>query len=431
MNQTQKLFFFFSGNGLAPTWKAVCPDSFGVISLQSKGTGTPTITRATPQWCYDSVDQYYKEFAADEPGLRGRITGVPGSHVVYNTDASGIELTDWGLQKDPPLTNLVIYSHDLSQSTYWTVYNTPVITYGATGLDGTGSATTIEDNDTASIASAVQALTILDDTAPYVFRLFVDKDTVETRFPRFNFYFTGGTTTLNPRYDLNTKTGAIYTVDAAGGSIEVNSIGSRWEIIISCANNALGNTILRATISPAQTSVFDGVNDVTATGSIIISNVEIYKNATIADIRGTGPIFTDAATVSTGVQTGPTYDSTNISDTSGAISFTAKTQCAGNLLATFAQHDGTNYLITDGTTSDISAIATNTRFKGGLWWHDSEMGLCINGVCNATIAYDGTILSGNLDLLQSATCAGEMREIKGYANGDASAYKKQLIEDTQ
>ena len=168
-----------------------------------------------------------------------------------------------------------------------------------------------------------------------------------------------------------------------------------------------------------------------ATGSAIYGNFGIFTGKVLADVRGTGPIFTTTASVSTGAQTGPTYDSANISDSSGAISFTAKTQCAGNLLATFAQHDGTNYLITDGTTSDTSAIATNTRFKGGLWWHGSEMGLCINGVCNAAIAYDGTILSGNLDLLQSATCAGEIREIKGYANGDAFTYKKQLIEDTQ
>jgi hypothetical protein len=91
-----------------------------------------------------------------------------------------------------------------------------------------------------------------------------------------------------------------------------------WKVLVEGTDNAL-NTACGVELSPAGGTVF-GVENIAATGSIIVGNVEIHTNKTIAQVRGLGPIFTTTAAVAT-VKTAYSWLGGNVPVTNAAHYF--------------------------------------------------------------------------------------------------------------
>jgi len=474
------------------------------------------------------------------------------------------------LKVDPGLTNSLFHSSDL---TGWSATGTPVIAYDAVGLTGTpNTATTLTDDDGSAIEFTRRSITTTANEIVTT-RYFIKKDTDQTRFVGL---LTGAYGANNKIYHLNTQTGDIVLGTTVGTVNDVatfvESRGAWWAVYLQCS---LAGTSFNGMVIPAYGTVF-GTSSAAATGSCIVGNVGIYRSKTIEQVKGTGPIFATTAAVTTGAQTGPVFDSANISATSGLITFWAQTAGANNFLATFAGHNGTSASLTDGTTTETTVGAvdvvpngtfeTNTTgwavsrgaiaksadyahtgtysakftndanigshyaysdniltvgtlyevsgwvylpsgqtttelrlgqagtvFAGdpsslkttltdqwvylraivpaaylsvsintnvndapgdifyfddvsvkavdadgpvdvlngiGVWWHGSEMGLCVNGVCNSPVAYDGSIMSGALDIIRTAAYSAGIRTIKGYQLGNVTTYQAQAVTDT-
>ena len=411
------------------TWTALGYNSSTyAMELQSTGTGTPTLSRTTTQYCLDGVTGYYVAATANNPCWKGaRYSGG----VAYADNGSGVLLSPLPLlQVDPALTNSLFHSSNL---TGWTQSGTSVSAYNAVGLTGSANTATTLTDDNASSHEYVQKTSIgIDTNTNYnTLVVYTKKDSDQTRFPFVGFHLGG---TILSGYQFNTQTGAITTDSAvtndANSSASSESVGLFWKFMISTKNDGTKN-YCDVYVMPARASVF-GTAAMATIGSAVYGNIELHKNKTIAQVRGTGPIFTTTGAVTTGAQTGPTWDSGSISDTSGLITFRASTEGANNFLSTFAGHDGSNVQIADGTTTDTAVAAVSTTHKIGVWWHTvtNNMGICLNGTCNAAVAYDGTILSGNLDAIRSAAYSGQIGYIQGYQGGNATSYQTQAVTDT-
>ena len=196
----------------------------------------------------------------------------------------------------PARTNLLTYSWDLTNAA-WTETGTSVAVLDAVGMDGVAnSACTLTDNDGAAYEKVRQAKSVSTAVQTNTVRVFILKDQDETRFPELELTQTGGSTEY-VYLQVNTKTGTT-AIRASGGTVDVeaNSVGVWWEVMLSLENlNANSTATLHVT--PARATTL-GSSATSATGSIIVGNVEFYENKTIEQIRGTAPIFTGAAAVS-------------------------------------------------------------------------------------------------------------------------------------
>ena len=196
----------------------------------------------------------------------------------------------------PARTNLLTYSWDLTNAA-WTETGTSVAVLDAVGMDGVAnSACTLTDNDGAAYEKVRQAKSVSTAVQTNTVRVFILKDQDETRFPELELTQTGGSTEY-VYLQVNTKTGTT-AIRASGGTVDVeaNSVGVWWEVMLSLENlNANSTATLHVT--PARATTL-GSSATSATGSIVVGNVEFYENKTIEQIRGTAPIFTEAAAVS-------------------------------------------------------------------------------------------------------------------------------------
>jgi hypothetical protein len=207
-------------------------------------------------------------------------------------------------------TNVIRYSRDLT-NVEWTETGTSVAALNETGVDGVAnSVCTLTDDNVAAYELVNDEVAIPDDSNTHTMRVFIKKDADETRFPLVGSDLIGGTVQRH-RINLNTKTGATAIMLSAGTvNSEVNHYGDWWEVLISVANNGTGNVNAQPRIVPARGNTLDTQN-VSATGSVIVGNVELHLNKTIQEIRGLEPIYTEGTAVTARAISSPVFTADN------------------------------------------------------------------------------------------------------------------------
>lgn len=191
-------------------------------------------------------------------------------------------------------TNSLLHSRNLT--TGWG--GAASVLFNAIGLDGdANTATTITDSDAASFQNRTQVVAIPNDSNPVVAGFWVKKDTNESRFPQLHLSLNGGTTQKQHRASFNTKTGAFISANVlnGGGAVTIVDYDANWWLVqISIFNNTSGNTSATVSIYPAARTTINGADDVAATGSVIIGNINLEINQSV----GTSlPIVTTTAAV--------------------------------------------------------------------------------------------------------------------------------------
>lgn len=196
-------------------------------------------------------------------------------------------------------TNSEIWSRDLTNGAYATV-GTGTRTQNAIGLDGTSnSATTIADTDGAAVFTVLTPiLTIPADAATHTISVAIKKDTDQTRFPLIYANMTGGTA-VTAGLHLNTQTGDYVVTNFSGVKklrvIDGDKVGpffaGWWIVEIAITNNST-NTSYRAQIDAARSTTI-GVDNLAATGSVIVGHVQIELNKS----EWSDPVFTTTAAV--------------------------------------------------------------------------------------------------------------------------------------
>ncbi|MBN50025.1 MAG: hypothetical protein CMN85_10825 [Spongiibacteraceae bacterium] len=190
-------------------------------------------------------------------------------------------------------TNLKLHCRDLTAAS-WS--GSATAARDTVGIDGeANSATTLTDDDGAVSEFRVQTVTIPNDSNSHVVSAFVLKDADETRFSLFRYRLLLGSTELDYRALLNTKTGAFLAgIDASASDVTVKDCGNWWRLSVVVTNNSSGNTTIRAEIYPAARSDMAATTfDVTATGAIVYDFGQIELDSVVP----TSPIETGASTV--------------------------------------------------------------------------------------------------------------------------------------
>ena len=214
---------------------------------------------------------------------------------LYSTKNTAITPAPQALMQ-PQRTTLITWSRDQTNAA-WIETGTSIAALDAVGMDGVAnSACTLTDNDGTASEYTEQSKAITANTNTHTARAFIAKDAVTSRFAGFDLDLNTAGIQQRQLVHLNTSTGATASaaIAGAGGTFEANSVGDRWELLIEVAN--VNNTSALIGLLPADGTVI-GTSAVAAIGSIIVGNVEFYENKTIDQIRGTSPIFTEAAAV--------------------------------------------------------------------------------------------------------------------------------------
>lgn len=107
------------------------------------------------------------------------------------------------------------------------------------------------------------------------------------------------------------------------------------------------------------------------------------------------------------------YDSANHSDTEGTWLIEVEATGAANILDGFLSHTGTEIQLNDGTNTQASTEDTSSH-KVGIVYGDSTMRLNVDGVWQTEGPYDGTLLSGILDLARASAVVEYFGEIRRY-----------------
>lgn len=393
--------------------------------LGSSGLGGPGLSRVAsllggpglednldPERVFYALDDFSGSFVNDVIIGKGALTEARTSTIFLQDDAgiwqsfgSGVPgevyaNARWWLYGGPAGTNEIPFSSDLTDPA-WDETGTAVAAFDAVGLEGAANtASTLTDDDGAAFEFVLENITIPDDSNSIVCRVFLKKDEDETRFPEIRLRLVNGTE-QNIAYQINTKTGA-DNVRISTGSVnsEVNLQGDWWELLIEVTNNSTGNISGQVIIYPARaTSLGELTNS--ATGSIIVGNVELHLNKTIAQVRGSTPIFTSGSTVSVDA-TDLSFDDANHADLEGAyfcevksvgLSSSDITGLVGVGGSGRMLHCTNNFRSFDGVNNTQGPVITlapdDTEYKVGMAYGDSLKRVNTDDVFGAEDAYDG------------------------------------------
>ena len=392
--------------------------NFGAAGSPDVSIGTGVLTEARTSTIY----------LPDDSGIwRPFTSGIPGK--VF---ANG----RWWLYGGPAGTNELTRSFDLSGAA-WAETGTDVAALDAIGLEGVANtASTLTDNDGSAIEFLLESISIPDDSNPNVLRIFVKKDAITLRFPEFRLRLTAGTQQRS-HVQLNTLTGeAVIRFSEGTVAVESNSSGDWWELLFSVINNGTGNNNANILLFPAFETVFENTGDVAATGSIIVGNVELHLNKTIAQVRGTTPIFTSGSTVTVDAAD-PSFDDENHADLEGAYFCEFKNVgldgpnnggllglgSSGKLIyadsaGQFENFDGNDVAFGPG----ITLAADDVEYKIGVAYGDGLHRLNTDGVWGTADPYDGEFDNtlGKLNVLDNDVFSSEaetvmlMRNLRRY-----------------
>ena len=141
--------------------------------------------------------------------------------------------------------------------------------------------------------------------------------------------------------------------------------------------------------------------------------------ATIAEVRGLSPIFTTTAAVATDA---PVYvlDSANSADTPSAWYFSINSDGDQGYIDGFLQSVSLTFLLTDNTTYAGKPFLTNTDYDVGIAYGNSFMSMKTTNGWSENVAFDGTILTGILDVFRAGLSATG-NELRRYDAADYAA----------
>lgn len=223
------------------------------------------------------------------------------------TEAVGAALTELPyLQYYPAATNSCLYSRDLTQG--WTgLAGLGTRTYDQAGLTGgPNTASKITDSSATNFGGVTQTVTIPADTNSNTLVVYVKKEAAPSSYPAVS-YPMGGTV---GGYAVDTVNGIVTARSgfSSADDTEVVDAGDWWQILLQTANNSSSSVALA--LYAAVNTDASGTWAITTTGEAVFGNVELHLNKTIAEVRGLGPIFTEASSVATDA-TVYSFDATN------------------------------------------------------------------------------------------------------------------------
>jgi hypothetical protein len=285
------------------------------VATHSSGSDTSYLTQTAL-----TVGKYYKYsvdavsavdatnfFQLYSAGVIANFQSGAGTYTGYfKADGTSLRIRSVSPSADVVVDNVIVRPAVIEQTT--------------TGMDGASdSAVILTDDDGAATEFIFRNLTVPDDSNTHVMRVFIKKDSDETRFPDFGFDLNGGTQ-QRVRVSLNTATGA--TAVRAGFPVgtadyEVRDAGDWWEVLCSLANNGTGNTQARIYLQPAVSDTL-GTSNTAATGSITLHSCELHENTSIAAIRGMPPLPRTSGAAVTVNTTDYSFDDANHDDAQGA-----------------------------------------------------------------------------------------------------------------
>jgi hypothetical protein len=388
----------------------ITPDpSTDILTGVVTGTSPITVGKTESIWVQDA-DGIYREFDGGEFAWEGgRVTGAVGSRVVYATDSEGIEYADQPrLVIAPAATNLV--QQNDAFATIWSVVGTGSIAVTETGIDGAANSAllvTCPEDVTAGYAqySNADAITSSGTVSAVVW---VKQKPTATALARIQLRLMGGTAT-NQSVDIDctdgTLSNATGSVTASYSDAEIID-GETWYKVTVGVNNALSNTTVVVRLAP-------GAND-----AKIFDCPMVYDQVSPEVARNLLPIFTGLAA---GVRDADSYTipTANFNDYQGSLYAEVWLNGDDNILNGFLSRDTGDLTLDDGTTQVTAAIDTGKWYDVGLVWDAevSKMDLLLDGTWIGEVAYDGSMLSGDLDLFRSAANGGRMRNLRIYSDG--------------
>ena len=316
----------FTGDAVAasgPAFYALTPDTTDDYRMVGVLTGTGGLTTVHTADLYaPDMNGVYQKYPANAPVWKnGRVvlTGGAGTDVVsvHGNDApAGTPLAEVPyLHKQGALENILTYSNTFT-NVIWSQQGGISITQDQTGLTGVANGAAIFDDQDAGNASYLRQSTIAVTGDIITARVWIKKDATQPgRFPCIEISNNGAEAAYQLKVD--TDTGAFHiNADNANKFGSVRDAGNWWEVL--CQVTSAGATsINQFRIYPAFTTTLSGNVVVSATGSIVVGQAEIYSGEAYQKVAQTSPIFTVAATAATD-RTAYSFDYANHDNVKGA-----------------------------------------------------------------------------------------------------------------
>jgi len=361
-----------------------------------RGIGSMTVARTTTQYCLDSAGVYQAAMANNPCWYGARYD----SGTAYADDGAGSLLSPLpSLQIDPSLTNALTYSRDLTNAA-WTASDMTTA-YTSTGLTGAANtATRLTATD--ANATVIRAATEVAASATHATRWWIKRVT--------------GT-----------------------GDIELTlDNGTTWQDITADVDSSFGEGIQVEQAALENPQV--GIRLVTSGDAVEVGNAQLHTAKTIAEVRGSGPVFTTDAAVTTGNQT-TSFDISNHSDIAGAYYIEITPSWSGiDVLANqrflFPEHLGyttagvdriTNYDGTTGGYSPVGIFVAGTANKYAIVYGNSVKIANVDGTYAAQTAYDGSWgLASGLKVGGSMSQSVLFRNLRIYCNGNYTQLKSAI-----
>lgn len=146
---------------------------------------------------------------------------------------------------------------------------------------GNVGAVTLTDNQTGSAITHSEVVSCPDDSNPNLFQIKILKTELES-WPMIQLYLSGGSTVVNSRFGVNTKTGYAWaaTVPVTVYAFGVQDRGSWWLFWAYVTNNSTGNTNLQIAIRALNyNSDDDTTADNSLTGSQVVCHPQLQLNS--------------------------------------------------------------------------------------------------------------------------------------------------------
>lgn len=235
----------------------------------------------------------------------------------------------------------------------------------------------VTDNSSGYLAST-RNLTVANDSNTYTISLYIKKTYGATSARLgFNTSFTGGATPIYYNQRFNSDTGAATT-----GAVENLSYWWRWDFQIT--NNSTGNTTLGCSFYPA-TGLYDSGDNAVATGTAIVSSVQIEQNTFATPfVNGTRSVTQSLLDI-TGDNT---IDATNLTFNSrGLFEYNG----TSNYIRNNINHSYLSSSAIEVVFSSVDHPATGKKYIAG-YRHNGGFSYPTTG----SIYIDGNILSASL-----------------------------------
>lgn len=220
------------------------------------------------------------------------IADIRGKQAMVTEGTTGGTPTAYGeipsLYAAPALTNLMTYSRDLT-GTGWSSNANGTATYDQVGLTGEPNTASLVDATGADGFATYSYTPTGTNTMTVLLRVLKDNNT--SRYPSI---FASGN--IFGHYHIDTQNGTLVPEGVLADATEVVSNGLWWDIYLQ---KDLTGGAFQFRINGARGGATQGTYDASATGSVVVGNLEVFEGKTIAEVKGSAPIVTEGSTVTT------------------------------------------------------------------------------------------------------------------------------------